>query len=115
MTSIVETLIEAATADTSLLLKNQELGDDATTARSVDFVMYGSTKKQVELVASFITDFCYGVPQIKKSEKRHMLTVTIEMPTTQHVLCSVSGFMACLASIYDLEYDGWESDVCIGT
>ena len=115
MTTIVETLIEAATADTSLLLKNQELGDDATIARSVDFVFYGKTKKRVELVASFVTDFRYGVPQVKKSKGRYMLTVSIAMPTTQNVLCSVSGFMACLASIYELEYDGWESEVCNGT
>lgn len=115
MTTIVETLIEAATADTALLLKNQELGDDATIARDVDFIFYGDKKKDVELVASFIADFRYGIPQVKKCDKRYRLTVTIEMPTTQHVLCSVSGFMACLASVYDLEYDGWEGDVCSGT
>ncbi|XZE44093.1 ribonuclease E inhibitor RraB [Pirellulaceae bacterium SH467] len=115
MTTIVETLIEVATADTELLLKNQELGDDAMVARNVDFIMYGAKKKDVDLVGSFITDFGYGTPTVKKSDKRYRLTVTITMPTTQPVLCTVSGFMACLASIYDMEYDGWEADVCIGT
>jgi hypothetical protein len=29
------------------------------------------------------------------------------MPTTQHVLMSVSGFMECLAYLYGARYDGW--------
>lgn len=115
MSTIVEALIETATADTALLVKNEELGDDASVIRKVDFILYAESKKDADLVASFMNDFRYGAPQVEKSEKRYRLTVTIEMPTTQNVLCSVSGFMACLASIYELEYDGWEADICGGT
>jgi hypothetical protein len=114
MTTIVETLIETATADTELLVKNAELGDNASVCRNVDFLMYADSKKTADLVANFITDFRYGSPSVKKAEKRFQLTVTVATPTTQEALLCISGFMACIASIYELEYDGWESDICKG-
>lgn len=113
MSEIVQELIDAATADTDLLLKNAELGDNASTSRNVDFMLYSSSKETAELVAGFVTDFRYGSPKIVPVDDSFQLKITVTMPTTQEVLLCISGFMVCIATIYGLKYDGWESDLCV--
>jgi regulator of RNase E activity RraB len=66
-------------------------------------------------VADFINDNRYGDATATSVEDEHRVSVLIEMPITQHVLCSVSGLMACLSEIFDVEYDGWGSALKTGT
>jgi hypothetical protein len=104
---IVESLLEAAYEDTQLLQKNDELGDSLAIARDVDFVFLTADRTKADTVASFVNDNRYGIPYIEEAEDGFRLIVTLHMPTTQNVLCSVSAFMVCLAKLFDVEYDGW--------
>ena len=109
--SIVEKLMNNAEQDLDLLNKNDALGDNFAVPRVVDFVLYAPTAEKADLVASFINDYAFGDAEATTHEGSHRILVQIEMPTTQHVLFAVSGFMQCLAQIYELEYDGWGSEL----
>ncbi|WP_280151982.1 ribonuclease E inhibitor RraB [Piscinibacter sp. XHJ-5] len=104
---IVETLLSTAYEDTQLLIKNDELGDDFAVPRDVDFVVIAKEKTTAEAVASFVTDNRYGSPRVEEGGDAFRVVVSVHMPITQGVLCSVSALMACLAELFSLEYDGW--------
>jgi len=95
--SIVELLLDTAKADTDLLLKNDARGDVLATPRRVDFLLHAPTAEKAQLVADFINDNRYGDAIAASDKDGHRITVLIEMPITQHVLCSVSGLMAASA------------------
>ncbi len=105
--SVTDALLKNAYEDTQLLIKNDSLGDVFSIPRDVDFVLKCDDRKKAEIVASFILDNRYGLPSIGESDSGFRVVVTVNMPTTQNVLCSVSGLMACLSKLFDLDYDGW--------
>ncbi len=105
--SVVDKLLETAQLDTDLLVRNDAKGDTFSRPRVVDFLLVADDPDRAQLVRDFITDNQYGDASVETVDGQHRILVKIEMPTTQHVLCSVSGLMACLAALYDLEYDGW--------
>lgn len=115
MSSIVELLLDTAKADTDLLLQNDAKGDVLATPRKVDFLLRASSAEKAQLVADFINDNRYGNAKAESNEHGHRITVVIEMPITQHVICSVSGLMACVSRIFDVEYDGWGSVITSAT
>ena len=115
MPSIVELLLDTAKADTDLLLKNDARGDVLAVPRQVDFLLRTPTADKARLVADFVNDNRYGDATAASDKDGHSVTVRIEMPITQHVLCSVSGLMACISQIFDVEYDGWGSELKTGT
>lgn len=104
---IIDSLLGAAYEDTQLLRKNDELGDNFSIARDVDFVFVAAEREKIETVASFVDDNRYGVPSVEVVEGGFQLIVTVHMATTQNVLCSVSALMVCLAKLFGVEYDGW--------
>jgi len=108
--SIAELLLKTAAVDHDLLGRNQQLGDKAEMARALDFVLYAKTQERAQLVADFVTDNHYGRASVEPSEGDNglwRLLVVVNAPATDHVVCCLSGFMACLSEIYDLDYDGW--------
>jgi hypothetical protein len=107
MSKVVEALLENAYQDTQLLIGNDQKGDNFSVSREVDFVLYAKDRDKGELVANFINDNQYGKAVYLKNDGNHRITVTIDMPTTQNLVCSVSGLMTCIAALFDLEYDGW--------
>jgi len=109
--SLVDTLLTTAYEDTQLLIKNDGLGDIFSTPRDVDFILNCPSREKAETVSSFVSDNQYGVPTIEGDDSSLRLCITVFMPITQQVLCSVSGFMACLAKLFSLEYDGWGSQI----
>lgn len=115
MPSIVELLLDTAKADTDLLLQNDARGDVLATPRKVDFLLRAPTADKAQLVADFINDNRYGDATVVNDQHGHRIQVVIEMPITQHVICSVSGLMACVSKIFDVEYDGWGSVIRPGT
>lgn len=110
---LVEALLDTSYADTQLLIKNDELGDSFAIVRDVDFVFLAEEKSKAEIVASFVNDNRYGVPRVEETDEGFRLVVTIEMPTTQNLLCSVSALMVCLAELFSIQYDGWGSTLKI--
>ena len=104
---VVELLLETARQDTDLLTKNDAKGDHFSRPRTVDFLLKAPTKEKAELVASFVDDNRYGVSKVQAAQGEYGVLVTIHMPTEQHILCSVSGLMACICAVLGLEYDGW--------
>jgi len=113
---LVETLLANSDSDRDLLQKNLGHGDAPEIPRDVDFVLYSKDKDTGELICSFVHDNSYGravykeIPENPDTAK-HRIIVTIHMPTTEHVACSISALMACLAKLFDLEYDGWGSNL----
>lgn len=105
--NLIEDLLSAAHEDTQLLIKNDSLGDDFSIPRDVDFVLYSTDGQRAQTVASFIADNQYGVPRVEVLDGRHRILVTINMPITRQVLCSISALMVCLAQLFSIEYDGW--------
>jgi hypothetical protein len=111
MPSIFDVLLERAKADTDLLLKNDALGDSLAVPRAVDFLFRAPTAEKAEIVSGFINDNRYGVATATSLGEEHTVAVIVHMPITQHVLCSVSGLMACIAKIFGVDYDGWGSEI----
>jgi hypothetical protein len=112
MNSVVGLLLETAKSDTDLLLKNDALGDVLGVPRQVNFLLRAPTEEKARLVADFINDNRYGLATAKSDERGHSISMLIEMPITQNLLCSVSGLMACLRKLFGVEYDGWGSVLC---
>jgi hypothetical protein len=105
--SVIDSLLQNAAQDTQLLEQNDSLGDVFSIPRDVDFIFFSEDASRAEVVCSFITDNQYGQALIEADGARHKIRVVIHMPTTQHVLCAVSGMMTCVASLFQVEYDGW--------
>src|SRR6266849_11040239 len=104
---LVDTLLTTAYEDTLLLVRNDELGDNFSVPRNVDFVLLSGDSARAETVCSFINDNRYGCAVVETADRGSRIIVTVNMPTTQGVLCSVSALMACLAELFSVEYDGW--------
>ena len=109
---IIDTLLDNAYQDTQVLLVNEKEGDQFAVARDVEFILRTDDRAKAETVRSFVADNRYAdsvtiVPDGQHSELR----VTVHMPLRQPVLCSISALMASLAQIFDIEYDGWSSDI----
>ena len=105
---LVEKLLENARQDTQLLIKNDKQGDRFERPRDVEFALKTSDIKVAETVCSFINDNQYGISKMTaKSGDVYWVLCTINMPTTQHLLCSVSAFMMYIAELFKAEYDGW--------
>lgn len=107
MSNVVESLLDNAYQDTQLLIENDLKGDIFSIPREVDFTLYAKDQDKGQLVTDFINDNKYGVATYQEINSNHRITVVINMPITQNLICSVSGLMTCLAALYDLEYDGW--------
>jgi hypothetical protein len=108
--ALFDLLTETAKADTELLRKNDEACDVFATPREVDFCFESAEKENAEDFAAFVNSKQYGVANLTELEDgRFRILVLITMPITQHLICSVSGFMLCLSRIFLIEYQGWGS------
>lgn len=105
--SVVEKLMDGAVADIDVLRSLDAQGDVFVISRDVDFLLRAPNREKAELVAQFINEYQYGAAIPLHDENGDSVQVVINMPITQNVILSVSGFMTCLAAIYDLEFDGW--------
>jgi hypothetical protein len=110
MMHIVETLRENAIADIDILRKKDTMGDVFAKPRDVDFAFKTKDRKQAEILCSFIQEMNFGKSSIRSDDHgMHWVINVIHMPITQHVVCSVSGFMLCLGELFHVEFDGWGS------
>ena len=108
--TLVETLMENAKADTETLEKLDARGDDFGIERDVDFLLLAPTAEAAQVACGFLNDHQYGIATVSEADGEHRVTVVVRMPIRQHVLSSVSGFMACVAKLFGLTYDGWGCD-----
>jgi len=110
--TLFDLLTQTAKADTDLLRKNDELGDVFSTPREVDFAFESDERENADDFADFVNGKQYGVAKVTELEDgRFGITVLIIMPVTQHLICSVSGFMLCLSRVFLIDYQGWGSVV----
>jgi len=105
--SLVEELMDNAVADIDVLRSLDEQGDTFTIFRDVDFLLRAPSREKAELVAGFVNDYQYGIATPVEDAGNHSVQIIINMPVTQHVILTVSGFMNCIAALYGLEFDGW--------
>lgn len=105
--AVVDSLLDNAYQDTQLLIKNDDLGDDFSQSRDVDFVLTTSDQRRAETVCSFINDNQYGSCRVEGGPEHFRVVTTIHMPSTQNLICSVSGLMVCMGALFEVEYDGW--------
>jgi hypothetical protein len=109
--SVTDSLLETSRADTDVLITNDEHGDILSKPREVTFLLLAADKEKADLVGSFIEDNRYGQVTVEPGDGTYSIFVRINMPIQQPIICSVSGLMACLAAIFGIEYDGWESEI----
>jgi hypothetical protein len=108
--SIVDSLRENALADNELLRKNDARGDVFDKPRDVDFAFKTNDKERAESLCEFVKGMNFGSPSVTLGDDGvYWIVNVIQMPITQHLLCSVSGFMVCLGRLFQVEYDGWGS------
>ena len=106
--AIVEQLMEASEADIDVLRSLDEQGDDFKKFREVDFLIEAPDSEKAETICGFINDFHYGRAVYEgEIESLHRVIVYIEMPVTQHIITSVSGFLICVASLFGGNLNGW--------
>jgi len=112
---LIKLLLDNAVQDNQVLVQNREIGDRTEMARDIEFVLYAKTEERAKLAANFIADNRYGRPALEEIERdggnSWQLLVTIHAPATENVLHTLSAFMVCLSQLYDLDYDGWSSDI----
>lgn len=109
--SVIQKLMKGAAADVDVLRSLDDQGDDMTVPRDVDFILRAPSNEKAELAAAFINDYRYGEATVEEDEDSYSVQVIINMPVTQHVILSVSGFMACVAELFELEFDGWGCEI----
>ena len=98
--SLVDTLLTNAYKDTQLLIKNDSLGDVFSKSREVEFLLRTPDEKKADLVCSFVNDNEYGKAVVQRSDTDFGILITINMPATQNLICSVSALMCCLAPCF---------------
>ena len=109
--TIVERLMQSAEADTDVLRSLDANGDNFTAPRDVDFLIRAPSKEKAETIAGFVNDFSYGNARVQEHEGEFSVLVIVNMPVTQSVILSVSGFMLCIANLFGGEYDGWGCEI----
>jgi Regulator of ribonuclease activity B len=110
--NMFDLLTETAKADTELLSSNDKLGDVFATAREVDLSFVTCERDRAEDFAQFVNGKQYGIANVIDLDAgQFRVLVLITMPITQHIICSVSGFMLCLSRIFQIDYQGWGSVV----
>ncbi len=108
--SILELLHGNAVLDNDLLAKNDAKGDVFAKPRDVDFAFKTEDKGRAQALCDLVNEKNFGKATINYGDGgTSWVMVVIYMPVTQHLLCSVSAFMACLGSLFQVEYDGWGS------
>jgi len=108
--TLFDLLTQTAKADTDLLRQSDEAGDVFAAPREVDFAFESAERENAQDFAEFVNGKQYGVAKVTELEAgRFRILVLITMPITQHLICSVSGFMLCLSRIFLIEYQGWGS------
>ena len=105
--SVISKLMEATEADTDVLRRLNADGDDFSKFREVDFTFICQSKDKADTVAGFLDDFQYGKSSVIVEEDQYMVQLLIDMPVTQNILLCISGFMTCIAELYNVEIDGW--------
>ena len=110
--NIAEILLDTALSDHALLRGNRDKGDDASIPRDLDFVFYADDEERAALVCDFVADNKYGRSSYQRLESPDgkilwRVLVVIRAPASAEIVCTLSGFMACLAAVFSLEYDGW--------
>ncbi|MGX5174338.1 ribonuclease E inhibitor RraB [Aliikangiella sp. IMCC44653] len=105
--SVIEKIIDSAEADTDVLRRLDQDGDNFSKFREVDFHFRCETEEKAKTVAGFIEDFQFGKASFEFDDGEHYVNAVINMPVTQQVALCVSGFMTCLAELYGVEFDGW--------
>jgi regulator of ribonuclease activity B len=113
--NLVHRLADIAVEDSRLLVHIQGAGDRAELPRDIDFVLYARDEEKARLVANFVSDYRYGRPSVERSEDNGVvlwrLVITIHAPTTENVVMTLSAFMVCLSRLFNLDYDGWQSQI----
>ena len=104
---LINTLMETAKADTDLLYKLDSQGDDFGVARDVDFLLRARDRAQAEIACDFINEHQYGVATTQETGGEFSVLVVVHTPIQQQIICSISGFMACVCELFGLDYDGW--------
>ncbi len=116
--SVINKIMESAMSDVDVLRRLDADNDNFALFREVDFHFRCPDKAKAELVAEFLTDFQFGQAQVSKHEANendpsaneageYCVDLVISMPVTQNIISCVSGFMVCIAELYDIEFDGW--------
>lgn len=109
--SLVSILEDAAGMDIHLLKAISDQGDDPSVARNLEFMMGATSKKNIEKAASFIKKNRFGETTIFECDGRHLVMVYVEMPLHLNAVLSVAGFMKCVSDMFNIEYDGWATDL----
>lgn len=109
--TLFDLLTENAGSDTELLRSIDKLGDAFATPREVDFSFVTRKRGRAVDFAEFVNGKQYGVAKVTEFETDFQVLVLITMPITQHLICSVSGFMLCLSRVFQIDYQGWGSIV----
>ena len=102
--SVVDALMNAASADTDVLRSLDRNGDRFSVFRDVDFLLRAPSLEKAELVAGFINDHSYGKAKVQDDLS---VLVVIRMPVEQPIALCVSGFFTCVSRLFGVEYDGW--------
>ena len=103
--SIVDKLMDSAIADTDVLRRLDQQGDHFEVSRNVDFIFVTNSSDKAAVIRDFINDHHFGEATLEDDPCE--VRVVVYMPVTQHVILSVSGFMSCIAELFDAELDGW--------
>ena len=108
---IFDELRENAVADNNLLISNDSGGDVFSTARDVDFAFKTTERVKAQDLCDFINGKNYGRARVEYNDEHglYWVFVVIHTPITQNIICSLSGFMVCVARLFKIEYDGWGS------
>lgn len=104
-------LANTAQGDIELLNVIKSQGDNATIARELEFSLISKCKEDAENAASFIQKNHFGETKLFEVEGNHVLFVFVKMPLQMNAVLSVSGFMSCVSNIFNLQYDGWATDI----
>lgn len=108
--SLFDLLHENLRADNDLLIQNDRQGDVFTTSRSVDFAFKTTDRVKADDLCDYVNGKNFGLARVDEGEGGLLwVTVVIDMPITQNVVCCVSAFMLCLSRLFLVDYDGWGS------
>jgi hypothetical protein len=113
---ITEVLLNNSAQDVGVLDHNRSIGDRAEVPRDLDFAFHTTDQEQANVVCSFILDNRYGRASVEavddpKFGKFWRVLCVVHAPATEQVVCSISGLMACVGVLFNVEYVGWGSVV----
>src|SRR4051812_21849612 len=112
--SFVERLHQQLAADEATWRALQDAGDRSSARRAIEYQLTCATEDNLGALGYLLEQMGVGEAQLVESGDGFALQVSVQSPAEWSEIAKTSLLMKCLATAFQVEYQGWGSSVVSG-